>query len=240
MCRFIYAAAAACFISLPASAAPLPAACPTTGTYADLIATNASGGCFVADKLFSDFFHHSVDLGLASAPDAADISFQTIADAPVAVGFDFTFDMGAGLFGSANLTLAWVVTGPNITSAHLGMEAARTGVTGAASIGSVYCKGGPVLGCPVSDLGALAVVSSAALTSLTDQRTFDPVSRLGVVNSLSTVAAGTRAGAEITRMTYTVDQTLSGDEVPEPATLVVSSFSLIGFALFRRRRDLQQ
>src|SRR5450759_2991080 len=116
--------------------------CAPGGTYQDLINTNAGGGCFVQDKLFSDFTYQANATGGAIALTPGGFNYLTVANAPAATGFQFGFALSA-LNGQSNDVLlgyliSYVVTGPNITSNHVAMVSAASPGS-AASVGETFC-----------------------------------------------------------------------------------------------------
>src|SRR5687767_1600397 len=78
-----------------ASASAVPIACPESGSYADLSATNVDGGCFVGDKVFSDFTFASSAAGALAALAEDQVGYVTVANAPLAIGFQFAGAIGA-------------------------------------------------------------------------------------------------------------------------------------------------
>src|SRR5688572_30358295 len=133
---------------LAANATAAPVTCAANGSYASLMATNAAGGCFVEDQLFSNFTYLSGASGAGVAPvTASNFLYSIIANAPTAVGFQFGFTLTALPGTSGNISLGWLAQGDNIVSNHLVLNAVTSG-NAVAIAQTTYCKGGPVAGCP--------------------------------------------------------------------------------------------
>jgi hypothetical protein len=221
---------ATALFAVHASAAPI--ACAASGSFANLMATNAAGGCYVEDQLFSQFTYLSSASGLGVSPVTANnFSYSTIANAPDAVGFHFDFVLTALPNTSGNISIGWLVTGSNIVSSHLLLNATATGTAVAIAQTSV-CTGGAVAGCPVGSLHQLDAYKGFIGTDLQDAEFFSPVQVLGVSTNISVVAAP-GASATITGLTQTIDPPAS---LPEPASLAMTGGALVSLVFIRRRR----
>jgi hypothetical protein len=213
-------------------AAAAPIACPSSGSFADLRATNIEGGCLVGDKVFSEFTFSSSATGVSTALLEDQFPYLTVVNVPSAIGFQFAAAIAALPSSSMTITIGWLVTGPNIKSNHLNFTASIFD-NARARIDETYCKGGPVAGCAPIDTGQLSVFTGQGLgTQLIDSDEFDPVGVLGVVKTIS-VEAGPASFAIITDIAQTVDQL---SQVPEPATSIAVIGGLFALALARRRR----
>lgn len=226
-------------IAIPAAATP--SLCPTSGTYDQLIATNAAGGCIIADKVFSDFTYGSSNSnsGAIVVPSTA-FQFESIGNAPVEVGFRFLFALTAATNQTNDIGLSWLVSGPNITSLHLSMSGG-TLQDGVATIFETYCLGGPVSTCGDKPAGQLATYSALGMVKPTDGVSFAPITKVGVQKDIN-LYGGSLPGsfATISIMSQTVDQLPTQDDTPEPATMFVGGASLAGLALLRRLRGAKQ
>ena len=233
MNRFIRAMffIAAALLAAQASAAPIT--CAASGSFANLMATNAAGGCYVDNQLFSNFTYLSSASGPGvSRVTANNFSYSTIANAPDAVGFHFDFLLTALPGTSGNISIGWLVTGQNIVSNHLLLNATATG-TGVAIAQTSVCTGGPVAGCPVGSLHQLDAYKGFIGTDLEDAEFFSPVQVLGVSTNIS-VVAGPGASATVTGLTQTIDPPAS---LPEPASLAMTGGALVSLVFIRRRRS---
>jgi hypothetical protein len=217
---------------LAAGCAPaVPIACPSSGSFADLEATNADGGCLVGDKVFSDFTFDSSATGSLIALSETQFTYVTVVNAPSAIGFQFASAIGALPNSSMSIMIGWLVTSPNtdIQSNHLGFTASSFG-NASASVQETYCKGGPVTGCLPANTSELSVFTGQGGTQLVDSDEFDPVAVLGIAKTID-VTAGNFSFANITNITQTVDQLA---EIPEPATAMVMGCGLLALSLMRR------
>jgi hypothetical protein len=224
-------AAAALFVSQAFAA---PTTCAANGSFANLIATNAAGGCYVQDQLFSGFTYLSSAGGPGAVPVSVNSFFYTaVANAPDAVGFDFGFTLTALPGMAGNISLGWLVQGVNILSNHIVLAAATSG-NAVAIAETTYCKGGPVAGCPVALIDQLEAYRGSGLNSqMTDAKFFSPVQKLGVRTTLN-VFAGPGGSATITSLRQTVDPPVA---VPEPASIALTGGGFISlyFIISRRR-----
>ncbi len=212
-----------------AQASPL---CLASGTFQDLLNSNALGGCTIDDKLFTDFAYSSSDTaGLPILASAFD--YQVVNMGPSGIGFQFSFGMFAGPGEVNDVFIGYNVLGPNIVSDHLAVTGFATG-TGLASVAETYCKGTPLgAGCPVGDSGTLEAYFSAFGNQPADSSSWlTPVRLLSITKDIE-AAGGTAGIAHISGVLDTVDQT----GVPEPVTLIIfgSGLTLLG-SLGRLRR----
>jgi hypothetical protein len=211
-------------------ASAVPTGCLPSGSFADLLATNADGGCFIADKLYSSFTFSANATGSSIALTADQFDYTAVANPPAAVGFQFAFALGALQNSSNTVEIGWIVASPSpsIVSDHLGFTA--TAINNAsATIDETFCLGGPVAGCAAANTGQLNVFTGPAIgTRLADSTSFSVVDTLGVFKTIE-VTAGAASFANISSMTQTVDQ------LPEPGTGIVLISGLVVLGLIRRR-----
>jgi hypothetical protein len=204
--------------------------CATSGSFADLIATNASGGCTIADKLFSEFSYQSTASPGAVGVEAGSFGYNVVADPPIEVGFQFAFGLTALPGQNLDILIGWKVTGPHITSNHMVMNALALG-NASATVSETYCPGGILVSCP-NGLEYLSTYFTPAGIQLGDSDHFDPVNTLQVLKDIN-VTAGAGGFAHISALRQTVDQ------APEPATLALAGFSLLGLVVLNRRMRRQ-
>jgi hypothetical protein len=224
-----------------------PIACPITGTYQDLLNSNAGGGCTIsvgagASLIFSNFTFTPAGVG---TPAASGMGY-TLDDPGVGIGgvpiFGFEFNPGLAVTGTvANpnaiqdilITYLVVPVGTAIVSAHLLQNAAATGA-GIAQVSediafciasdpnntSGTCRVFP--GLLVSTTGSSHVEATfAAWTSQTVSKN---------INASSGAVGGT---ATISQVRDSVDLTAV---VPEPITYGFVSVGLLAFVYLARRR----
>jgi hypothetical protein len=203
--------------------------CPTSGTYDQLIATNATGGCTIADKTFDGFTFSNSAVGAVPVPDTA-LSFTTVDDGTSAIGFLFGVALTAPSSGTNDLGIGYTVTGPNIDDATVTMAGVAMGSGASATIGETICPGSPIAGCPASlPLSTFIIAGGASQT--TDTVTFSPVGTLGVLKDINVV--GGSGAASISLFSDTVSQSSS---VPEPGFYGVLAGGLGAVLMFARRR----
>jgi len=204
--------------------------CPTTGTYQDLINTNANGGCTVLDKVFSNFTELGTSSGTPAPPTLGpgNISY-TLDNNPqppeFLIGFEFAMSLTAG--GTAgnpvvtndvkiSYNVAQIAGLPLITSIHVLETAIATG-GGQATIAESYCLGAfNNTGCTSG--GTLTTTASAPHMDVF----FAGVSKLSVIKDISVASNQSGGFAAISGVRNAVDETGS---VPEPSTF---SFMLTG------------
>jgi hypothetical protein len=224
-----------------------PIACPTTGTYQDLLNSNAGGGCVIsvaagASLIFSNFSFTPAGVG---TPTASGVGY-TLDDPGTGIGgvpiFGFEFNPGLSVIGTTanpnaiqDILLSYLVVavGTAIVSDHLLQNAATTGGGVAQASENVMfclasdpnnttgtCRVFPTL--LVSTAGSSHVEANfAAWTSMTVSKD---------INAASGTAGGT---ATVSQVRDAVDVTTV---VPEPATYGLVSVALLAFGYLARRR----
>src|SRR5438128_1516718 len=97
MKKFVFGLSLCFLLSLIAAstalAAPVP--CPVTGTYMDLVNTNAGGGCFIVDKVYSNFGFAGTASGTSVPLTPSQVLYTLLSAAPMLIGFDFSMSLTA-------------------------------------------------------------------------------------------------------------------------------------------------
>ena len=232
--------------SLGVLAAPLPPACASAGTYADLEALGSTG-CLDGDKIFSDFTLANSASGLATTPNAASISYSLVPPPPGEWGFDFSgFNLSAIANATtplsfADLTLQYDISVvPGSTQEIDSAEVTLTGSAfdnSAAAISETICVGQTYFGSC-----AHPVALDANVANPSNQVFFTPTTLVGVTKDLSVsafFAGGVGGSSHISAFSNTVDQT---GVIPEPTLLPLSlvTMGLVCFIAHRRRQGLNQ
>lgn len=227
-------------IASPAFAAPVP--CPTSGTgangapsYADLIATNLGGGCFIADKVFSGFTFLGTAVGGATVLASTNVSYTLDNNQPTLIGFEFALPLNAAGGGVNDVKLAYNVNQiaglAEITSLHNLLTGSATN-GGSISVDETYCLGAfNNTGCASS--GTLNTNGGAPH----QDAFFAGVSEISIIKDIN--AAGNGNGtASISGVRNAIDETpTQGGGVPEPATVsyLLGGAGLLTLGWLRRR-----
>jgi hypothetical protein len=231
-----------------AAAAPIP--CPTTGTYQDLLNSNAGGGCTISagsgkTLIFSNFAFTPAGVG---TPSASGMGYA-LDDPGMGVGgqqiFGFEFNPGLAVTGTtANsnaiqdilLTYLVVPVGTTITSAHLLENAAVTG-SGVGQVSEVlqFC----IASDPNNTSGTCRVfggnpllVTTAGPPGLTNVANFGQWTSLTVSKDINASSGTVGSTATISQVRDAVDIFVP---TPEPATYGLVSVCLLAFGYFARR-----
>jgi hypothetical protein len=197
--------------SLAGSAHAVPVSCTTMTTLDQFIAQNPGGGCFVQDKLFSDFSYSGGGSVTASAVHVA-TSFGVGSDIH---GFTLTPAPGTGVW-TTGFSFGYTIT--------VSPPDPSLGIAGA----SLQINLG-VLSNPASAVSTKSngVVQTALFGSATDVDVFAPVPSL----SSSTVVTIPTGGFLISLEEHYVQGV-----VPEPQTALLIGSGLAGLALRASRR----
>jgi hypothetical protein len=227
-----------------------PIACPTTGTYQDLLNSDATGGCTIsvgggATLTFSDFTFTPAG---ADTPTASQVGY-TLDNPGVGIGgtpiFGFEFNPGLSVIGTTTtpnttedmlLTYTIVPTGTAITSDDLLENAASTGSgVGQVSQDLEFC----IASDPNNTSGTCRVfpgnpllVSTVVPPGLQDNVTFGHWTSMTVSTDISASSGTVGSTATISQVQNAVDVTAV---VPEPTTYMLAGIGLLTFGLLSRR-----
>ncbi|MBV8357953.1 MAG: hypothetical protein JO189_08460 [Deltaproteobacteria bacterium] len=218
-----------------------PIACPTTGTYQDLLNSNAGGGCTLsvgggASLTFLDFAYTPSGV---DTPTAAGMSYALDnpgVDQGVPI-FGFEFRPGLSVTGTAVQTIALsylvVPSGTAITSAHLAQTAtASGGGVGQVSENLMFC----IAGDPNNTSGMCRTFGGNPLTVSTSGSSSD-VANFGAWTSMTVAktimaSSGSAGGtAAITQVRDSVDLV-----TPEPTAYGLLGMGLLVAGYFARHR----
>jgi hypothetical protein len=225
-----------------------PIACPTTGTYQDLLNTDAGGGCTInagggRSLTFSNFTFTPAGVG---TPNASGVGY-TLDDPGVGIGgvpiFGFEFNPGLAVIGTAAnsnaiqdilLTYTVVPMGTTITSDHLLENAAATGAgLGQVSEDLTFC----IASDPNNTSGVCRVFPGNPLLvttagSLHQEVTFGPWTSMTVSKDINASSGAVGGTATISQVRDAVDLNV----VPEPTTYGLVSVGLLALGYLARRR----
>src|SRR5436853_4598310 len=192
------------FLVTASSVMGAPVPCPSTGsgaggaaTYQDLLNTNAGGGCFIADKVFSSFTFVGNATGGATPLTASQMSYLIdnlvpIAGGTVLVGFEFSMSLNATAGTSNDIHITYnvqQVTGiADITSVHNLLTGIGTG-GGVASVAEVWCTG-------LNLTGTCNPLNTSNPGSPHNDATFAGISQLSISKDIN-VTAGPNGFASI-------------------------------------------
>jgi hypothetical protein len=199
------------FTAVNMQAAPVP--CPTSGSgpngapsYADLMATNAGGGCFIADKVFSSFTFLANQTGGAATVSATNLVYTIDSNIGTTglIGFEFALALSAAGVQSNDVKISYNVNQVDdvaeITSLHL-LETGNASGGGTAVLGETYCLGAfNNTGCASS--GTL----STAATNPHQDVFFSAVSKLSITVNILVAGNGAGGSAAISGVRNAVDE----------------------------------
>jgi hypothetical protein len=216
----------------PLNAATIPVC--VNGTYADLLATNTTGGCSIDDKLFTNFLFNGTSSGNpAPTPlTSSQVAVNTVNNGNSDIGFQFVFSLAAGVQQTNDILLQYTVSTlsglPKITSEHLS-ETGNFTTTGSAVVDETLCIGFAFSGGSCAGTtAALHTFSNSGGSKITDSINFAPVSTVGVRKDINT-SGGVSGFATISGVANTSDQ------IPEPTTMLLMGTGLLFAGIFSRR-----
>jgi len=203
------------------------------GTVQSYIDLNATGGCTIGDKQFSNFSFATSAGGGAVALTSTAVTLSPIAGPDIGLQFNAAWFVGSGQ--SLDTTIGFDVTvigggGFLIKDASTVQSASGTTGTGIASVSEGLCIGSPCV--PV--LGTNTIVS-AGTTILASNVIFAPSGTLHAVKDIG-VSGGSSGTAQISQVTDTFSQT----QVPEPTSILLLGSVMVVTGGFFRRRQAQK
>ena len=214
----------------PLNAATIPC---VNGTYFNLLATNAGGGCSIDDKLFTNFLFNGTSSG-SPAPiplTSSDVQVNTVNNGNSDIGFQFVFSLTASPQQTNDILLQYTVSTlsglPKITSEHLS-ETGNFTTTGSAVVDETLCSVAFSDGSCAGATAALHTFSNSGGSKITDSINFAPVSMVGVRKDINT-SGGISGFATISGVANTSDQ------IPEPTTMLLMGTGLLFAGIFSRR-----
>jgi hypothetical protein len=201
------------FLAAASSALAAPVPCPTSGSgpngapsYADLMATNAGGGCFIADKIFSSFTFLASQAGGAATVSANNLVYTIDSNIGTTglIGFEFALALSAAGVRANDVKLSYNVNQVDnvaeITSLHL-LETASASGTGTATVTENYCLGAFFsTGCISSG------VLQTAATNPHQDVFFSGVSELSIIEDIIVAGNGAGGSAAISGVRNAVDE----------------------------------
>jgi len=218
-------------------AAPVP--CPTSGTgsggapsFADLLSTNAGGGCFIADKVFSSFTFLTNFSGSATPLLATQVSYTLDNNAPTLIGFEFAMSLNASGSSSNDIKLTYNINQAagvaDITSLHL-LLTGQANNGGSISVSENFCLGA----FNSTNCDSSGVLNTNAGSPHQDVF-FAGVSQLSIIKDINAAGNGVGGTASISGVRNAVDETVT-NLVPEPATVSSYLLGLLALGWFRRK-----
>jgi hypothetical protein len=217
-------------------AAPVP--CPTSAgsggapSFADLIATNAGGGCFIADKVFSGFTFLGTAVGGATVLSSTNVSYTLDNNQPTLIGFEFALPLNAAGAGVNDVEISYNINQAaglaDITSLHL-LQTGSASNGGSITVAESYCLGAfNNTGCASS--GTLSTSAGAPHQDVF----FAGVSELSIKKDINAAGNGGNGLASISGVRNAVDETPT-TLAPEPATVSSYLLGLLALGWFRRK-----
>lgn len=240
----------AMLLAIPGMAAPI---CAGTGTFQDLLDTNALGGCTISPVgggllTFSNFTFTPAGAG---TPSAAQTGY-TLDNPGISIGtgqsiYGFEFNPGLAVIGSGGtpnaiqdilLTYTIVATGRTITSVHLLENAAVSGA-GTAHVTEVmtFCTAAdpdPALGTCHLFPGSLTVSTAGGIGLHNDLLGLGNWTSMTVSKDINAASGTLGSFATISQVRNAVD--LNDTGVPEPATYGMMALGFLAFSYIARRR----
>src|ERR1051326_2940047 len=233
------------FLVTASSVMGAPVPCPSSGTgtggaasYADLLATNPGGGCFIADKLFTSFTFAANATGGATALTANQMSYLIdnlvpVGNGTVLVGFEFSMSLNASAGQSNDIHITYNVQQINGVADITSVHNLLTGIGingGTASVAEVWCTG-------LNLTGTCNALNTSNPGNPHNDASFAGISQLSISKDINVTAGN--GFASISGLRNAIDETRGGTTpgVPEPATAsyLLGGAGLLALGWLRRK-----
>jgi hypothetical protein len=208
--------------------------CSTYTNYAELEATDLTGGCTIGGLTFSDFTYSDSSVNAVGVP-VDQLKIANIYSSPSQTGFLFGVALTASGSSSVNdIGLGYNVTGSDITDAAVTMNGFAVGAGSTASIAETICLDHAIAGCS-SSVPLYTINIVGGLQKMSDSASFGPVGTIGVLKDVDVVSLG-GGFSTISQFSDTVSYGGGGGSVPEPGFYGVLAGGMGAILMFARRR----